>query len=70
MSKIQILFKTPYAGTDAIKEHFEDSELDEDDLLAQREKLELFLEKYLRNDEYVTIEFDSINETATVLKVK
>jgi hypothetical protein len=64
--KIRICFKTPDATYEAIKEYVEDIE-DEDDREAMKDELESKLSKWIKNDEYVNIEFDLKEMKATVL---
>jgi hypothetical protein len=58
---VNITFKTP----DAVYYALKDDEIPED----EKEDLEEFLGEYIKNGEYITIEFDTETKTATVRKL-
>ncbi len=60
--KFQVMFKSPDALQDAIMDI-----VGVDDDLA--EELETFAEKWVKYNEYITVEFDTKADTAVVVKV-
>lgn len=57
--KFKLTFKTPDVFDD-IDDEFEDEE--------SREVCKEFARKYMKYSEYITIEFDTVAETATVMR--
>lgn len=70
--KLTIGFKTPDATYDALKE-YRDYSGDSDDGVPltddEKEEAKEKLEKWIRYNEYVTVEFDLDKMTATVVKI-
>ena len=73
--KIKITFKTPDAVDDALEQEFatnyeEDSPSDRDEERVEemKETARNTIEKFVRCGEYITVEFDTDNDTATVLR--
>lgn len=78
MKKIRITFKTPDALNDALKEYAEEV-VDEEEgpmravdkeefVFEEKELIEKKLGKFIRNGEYITVEFDLDDGTATVVE--
>jgi uncharacterized protein (UPF0332 family) len=66
--KIRITFKSPDGVYEAFKEHFPESNQCEEDS-NEEEQARDFIDKYVRYSEYITVEFDTVAKTATVLEV-
>jgi hypothetical protein len=77
--KFRVTFKSPDAVYDAIHEavqstipegvKFIESDLN-DELDDKRQELKDFAKKWVRYDEYVTVEFDTDAKTCTVMEAK
>ncbi len=61
--KLQVSFKTPDAAYYPLKEFKQDHCLEEFD------KMENLIQKFVKYDEYVTIEFDTQSQTAKVIQL-
>jgi hypothetical protein len=59
MSNFRLQFKTP-GVIDILKEDYDEEQIEE---------IKQFLENYILYDEYITIEFDTIDRTAKVVNI-
>lgn len=68
--KLQVTFKSPNIISDAIDRYLEDCINDSEEVLADKAaKLFAVTEKYVKYGELITVEFDTVAGTATVLVV-
>jgi hypothetical protein len=67
--KFTLTFKTPYA-TDAIDNQLDAEHNDGERREALKASMTHLAHKFVKYDEYVTIEFDTETQTATVLPVR
>ena len=65
--KIVLVFKTPDV-LDQIDDLIDDWENESDDRIIEVLELRRFVEKYVKHSEYIRVEFDTDNKTATVLE--
>jgi hypothetical protein len=63
MSKFTVMFKMPDAGFDAICRAIEQGDIPQ----SERNKAEKLLGKFLKYDEYVYLEADTVAGTLTVM---
>jgi hypothetical protein len=63
--KISLTFKSPDVIDSALQDHFGDGELT-DEQQNNKDAAITFIKRYVKYDEYVTIEFDFEKETVVV----
>lgn len=68
--KFRVTFKTPDVVSDAITEHIERTRpgLEDEEFDDEFNRLDDFVDRWVRHGEYVTIEFDLTANSATVLR--